>query len=300
MEIGLILAPLIGAAIGYFTNYIAVKMLFRPYTEKRIGKFKVPFTPGIIPKGKPRIARAVANTVGETLLTEEDLKEKLLNQTMKDAIWKKCHSKLEALKESQASLKDFALETGITENPERVVKLGSTAISSKIMGKIYSMDLPKVAAEKIIEAGGQFLQSSFIGSLIGPGVLNQLAGPIEAKVGEIIETQGYQMISGQVEEELENLMNKPMGQLSSELEQFHIDPEKVVMSIYEKVVESGLKDLLEKLNIKQIIVDKIEAMEPKELEALTFAVMKKELNAIINLGALIGFILGCINILFLT
>ena len=37
------------AAIGYGTNYIAIKMLFRPRKEIRIGSCRVPFTPGVIP-----------------------------------------------------------------------------------------------------------------------------------------------------------------------------------------------------------------------------------------------------------
>ena len=36
------------AAIGYGTNYIAIKMLFRPRKEIRIGSCRVPFTPGVI------------------------------------------------------------------------------------------------------------------------------------------------------------------------------------------------------------------------------------------------------------
>ena len=51
-----IAAPLIGALIGYCTNYIAVKMLFRPRHEKYFFGHKVPLTPGAIPKGKTRLA----------------------------------------------------------------------------------------------------------------------------------------------------------------------------------------------------------------------------------------------------
>ena len=46
--------PIIGAIIGYCTNYIAVKMLFYPRNEVKVCGHKVPFTPGAIPKGKPR------------------------------------------------------------------------------------------------------------------------------------------------------------------------------------------------------------------------------------------------------
>ena len=45
-----------------------------------------------------------------------------------------------------------------------------------------------------------------------------------------------------------------------------------------------------------MVEEKINAMPIDELERLIYDVMKKELNAIINLGALIGFILGLLNL----
>ena len=69
-----ILIPcVVGAIIGYITNWLAIKMLFRPYEEKRILGFKVPFTPGLIPKEQKRIAKNVGETVGEHLLSKENL-----------------------------------------------------------------------------------------------------------------------------------------------------------------------------------------------------------------------------------
>lgn len=71
--------PIIGSIIGYFTNYIAVKMLFYPRNEVKICGHKVPFTPGAIPKGKPRLAKTVGTVVANTLLTEEDIKQRVLS-----------------------------------------------------------------------------------------------------------------------------------------------------------------------------------------------------------------------------
>ena len=48
----IILPIIVGGIIGYCTNYIAIKMMFRPHKAVYIGKFKLPFTPGIIPKIK--------------------------------------------------------------------------------------------------------------------------------------------------------------------------------------------------------------------------------------------------------
>jgi uncharacterized membrane protein YheB (UPF0754 family) len=61
----LIAGPVLGAVIGYFTNWLAVKMLFRPYYPKKIGKLTLPFTPGIIPKRKQALAQAVGKVVGK-------------------------------------------------------------------------------------------------------------------------------------------------------------------------------------------------------------------------------------------
>ncbi len=41
---------IIGAIIGSATNFLAIKMIFRPYNALYLGKWKLPFTPGLIPK----------------------------------------------------------------------------------------------------------------------------------------------------------------------------------------------------------------------------------------------------------
>ncbi len=52
MDLQMIAAPVIGGIIGLITNGLAIKMLFRPHKEIYIGKFRLPFTPGLIPKEK--------------------------------------------------------------------------------------------------------------------------------------------------------------------------------------------------------------------------------------------------------
>lgn len=47
-------APLIGGFIGYITNALDIRMLFRPHSPKYVFGIHVPFTPGIIPKEKGR------------------------------------------------------------------------------------------------------------------------------------------------------------------------------------------------------------------------------------------------------
>jgi len=66
-------APITGAIIGYFTNDLAINMLFRPYKGVYIGKYKLPFTPGLIPSSQERLAKRVSDTIMGALLTPEEL-----------------------------------------------------------------------------------------------------------------------------------------------------------------------------------------------------------------------------------
>ncbi|HYT04998.1 MAG TPA: DUF445 family protein [Gemmatimonadales bacterium] len=64
----------VGAVSGGITNAVAVWMLFHPYEAWGIGRLKLQ---GAIPKNKPRLAKSIAKTVGQRLLTEQDLARQL-------------------------------------------------------------------------------------------------------------------------------------------------------------------------------------------------------------------------------
>ena len=79
-----------------------------------------------------------------------------------------------------------------------------------------------------------------------------------------------------------------------------IDKEKInsaISSSYEQAIDKTLDKLFEKIDIVKMIEDKINAMDIDELESLVMKVMKKELDTIVNLGAVIGFLLGIVNML---
>ena len=76
----LLSGPIIGAVIGYFTNMIAVKMLFYPQKEIRLFGRRLPFTPGVIPKGRARLAASVGTVIEKHLLTMEDITRHKENQ----------------------------------------------------------------------------------------------------------------------------------------------------------------------------------------------------------------------------
>ncbi|MGK7940230.1 MAG: DUF445 domain-containing protein [Crocosphaera sp.] len=78
----IIIPPLAGSIIGYFTNDIAINMLFRPYKAVYIGKRRLPFTPGLIPRNQGRLAQKVSDTIMGSLLTPDEL-QKLAKRLLK-------------------------------------------------------------------------------------------------------------------------------------------------------------------------------------------------------------------------
>nr|WP_174762917.1 DUF445 family protein [Anabaena sp. UHCC 0187] len=65
--------PILGGVIGYYTNDIAIKMLFRPYKAIYILGRKLPFTPGLIPSNQERLGQNIANAIMKSLLTPEEM-----------------------------------------------------------------------------------------------------------------------------------------------------------------------------------------------------------------------------------
>ena len=90
MTIQFLMGPVVGGVIGYFTNWLAIKMLFRPHQPKYFMGLHIPFTPGIIPKEKYRIAESVGKAISENLMNQEVLQKTLLS----DEIVQRVHSSL--------------------------------------------------------------------------------------------------------------------------------------------------------------------------------------------------------------
>ena len=81
-----VLPPLLGAIIGYVTNRIAIKMLFRPLEPKRVLGVRVPLTPGVIPRNRFDLARTIGRMVSEQLLSPKALREQLDSPEFRDSL----------------------------------------------------------------------------------------------------------------------------------------------------------------------------------------------------------------------
>ena len=295
MEILKYVIPLAtGGIIGYFTNLLAVKMLFRPLKPIKIGNRTLPFTPGIIPKGKPRLAKALGNAVGTTLLTENDIKNVLLSQSMQDTI--KAYS--DKLIKSELSLKDCAEKTMTPEKYESLKQNICTIITDKIMDSAESADLGRIIAEKGVDTIREKVSGTMLAMFIKDELINNLCTSLGEKVNEYINQNGRDIISPIVSSEAEKFENKSVYEVLTES---GVDTEKLseaFLNVYIRFIESHAEEFIKNFHIAEIVEEKVNQMDVIMLEDLLMSIMKKELNAVVNLGALIGLIIGAINIFF--
>ena len=66
----LLVMVLISGAIGWITNWVAIKMLFRPHKEINFGLFKIQ---GLIPKRRAEIGTGIANIIQNELISVKDV-----------------------------------------------------------------------------------------------------------------------------------------------------------------------------------------------------------------------------------
>ena len=165
--------PLIGALIGWLTNYIAIKMLFHPRNEVKI--FFIPVQ-GVFPKRQKDLARKLGQIVSRELVSVQDLT---------------AHLKEKATSEAILNHIAMRLEEGITARLPRAFPM---------MAMLMSSDM----AEKI---KGFLLQQ--IGSL-NEELIDKLSGQLEEEldVRRIVEERVAAFSSDKLEDILYSIMRR--------------------------------------------------------------------------------------------
>lgn len=289
----IVAGPVLGAVIGYLTNWLAVKMLFRPYNAKKIGKFTLPFTPGIIPKRKDALAKAVGKAVGEQLLTPDDMAAALCSEETKQKLCDIAVEKWNAL--GGKSVKEAAGELLTAEQAQKAQEGTANLLSDKIYAAVCKMGLGDIVAQEGARVVNEKKNSlGMLSMFLSDDLIYFLTGKLGKGVDNFLEEKGKGLIEGAVNSEVGKAAELPLEKLTS-----HIDEDtvrRVAGKIYEGAVKEGVEALSKSVDVSAIVEKKIADMDMKELEKLVLSVMKKELNAIVNLGALIGFVLGIIMI----
>lgn len=126
----IVISVTIAAFVGGVTNHFAIKMLFHPRSPVMIGKWRIPFTPGLIPKRREDIAESLGNVVSDYLVTAEGLQDMVMRPEFRLQAEKKLGELLNRWVSSGLTVKEAALRIWSEEEWEAVKGRSATALTA--------------------------------------------------------------------------------------------------------------------------------------------------------------------------
>ena len=182
----LLVMVLISGAIGWITNWVAIKMLFRPHREINFGLFKIQ---GLIPKRKAEIGTGIANIIQNELISVKDVISnidrdefsKRLNRLIDDVLDKNLKKKVKekfpllqifftdkVAKDIGNTIKDIVME-----NQEKIFEIFSNYAEENIdfeiiiSDKISNFSLDKLEEIITLLAKRELKHIEVIGAILG-------------------------------------------------------------------------------------------------------------------------------------
>ena len=182
----LLVMILISGAIGWITNWVAIKMLFRPHREINFVLFKIQ---GLIPKRKAEIGSGIANIIQNELISVKDVisnidreefskrLNKLIDEVLNKNLKKKVKEKFPFLQVffTDKVAKDIgnAIKSIIIENQEKIFEIFSNYAEENIdfeiiiSDKISNFSLDKLEEIITLLAKKELKHIEVIGAVLG-------------------------------------------------------------------------------------------------------------------------------------
>ncbi|PFL35596.1 DUF445 domain-containing protein [Bacillus thuringiensis] len=215
----------LGAIIGGYTNHLAIKMLFRPHRPIYIGKFQVPFTPGLIPKRRDELAVQLGKMVVEHLLTPEGIGKKLTNEEFQKGLIHWAQVEVDKVITNEQSLRHMLEKWNVAHVEEEATRKIEHVITEKIhafLAEYYTYTweqvLPHSVNEKvenaipnvsafILERGISFFESEE-----GKGRLSKMIDDFFASRGTLLNLVGMFLGNVSVVDRVQPEVIKFLGQ----------------------------------------------------------------------------------------
>jgi uncharacterized membrane protein YheB (UPF0754 family) len=292
----IIVPPIIGGLIGLLTNGIAIKMMFRPLKPVYIGKFRLPFTPGIIPKERERIAKAVGRVVGSDILDNDTIKKAMLSDNVHNKLNDKIEEFIEEYKSAEYSISEYLEEGGYLEKIDGIETKLSADISEFVRKKLVEADIGTVIVESAFTEISSKLNPMVMA--IAGNAINSAKAPLAQKVNDLANEKAGDMVNEYINTEYKNILQRSVGETITVIDEKFPELKKKIWDIYSSFINKKLGGMLSAFNVAEVIEQKINELDIARVEELIMSIIKKELNAIIYLGGLLGLLMGIANIFF--
>lgn len=262
------LMMVIGAIIGGFTNSLAIKMLFRPYRAIYIGKFRLPFTPGLIPKRREELAKQLGRMVVEHLLTPESIKRKFADENFKKDMVSWVQAESEKVFSSRKTIAEIAqrfnfnVEERAYSKVDKYIEIRYETVLQKVRHKSIQSVLPAEILQKLNQKAEEL--SPFI---------------IEKAIDFFESAEGRERLRKMIDDFLDT-----RGTLGNMVQMF-LGNESLVTKVQPELIKflrnPGTEELLTNLIYKEW--DKVKAWEIEKVESgigkeKVIALLKQQAN----------------------
>lgn len=186
-----IMPPLVGGIIGLFTNWLAIKMLFKPLKPIYIGRFRLPFTPGILPQERDKLTESVGSIVSTELLNTEVFTSRVNQPALRGKIEDGLYSVLDnflsgtisdlsgRLSADNAAQSQPRSPAGPAHESGNVSEVGKASVEQSLAGLFQSPEFLNAAKSALFS-----LTSVPLGSLVTREQVGNLARAAAEKCGE--------------------------------------------------------------------------------------------------------------------
>lgn len=294
MDLSFFIGPLLGGIIGLITNGIAIRMLFRPLNAIKVFGLTLPFTPGLIPKEKPRIAKSLGDVVANNLLNEDVIKNGLLSPEMDDKITIAVNGLIAKKSTSDETLRELFYSFSGAERGALII----TDVTKKVVGFSYERMVKMELGPLLSEIAVTEIVSNLQGSMFAMLINENLISSAKVKMAEIIERmvveKGESILDNIFEKESTNLLDKRLCDLYLEYEDRIPEFVAWVISTYHQLIDKNIGVLIHALDLSKLVEDQINGYDVLTFEKMLLEIMRKELNAIVWLGGLLGCIMGLV------
>ncbi len=287
--------------IGGTTNFLAIRMLFRPHRQWRLLGMRVPLTPGMIPARQAELADSVAETVSGHLIPPEELVNALDTDQFQAVVRRTIETNLS--ENLEAPVGDTISKFG--GDWDRIVAIACDNLQANLIA-VAETDEVRRALEAMARRQSVRLADH---------LAEKLPPPIFSPIRSIFEKRFEPIIRQAVAAALHDCIKSPatiatmIEEVRPRIEENIRDarpseyvPERATARIAEtatrRVMEFIRRDaeqLIANLDIRSVVANRIRSFPSEKIEKLTVECARRELTAITLFGFFLGALVGLLN-----
>ena len=284
--VSVLLPPLIGGVIGYITNDLAIKMLFRPYKAVYIGAWRVPFTPGIVPKRLKDLAVLLGREVEARFFNADDLEILFKSDGFSDAV---AGSVTELLYSRKTTLCLELEKLEADGDCSAALDRAKAELGGRILAALLDFDFAPVIRAALDGAGGKMPGGA-------KNAASALAEPLSDGIKAYLKKQGAQAVAPLLDGLLVDFADRPVRDIALSLFPDRETVQRIIKGAYQRFMAVYVRPVVESIDVGGMITEKLRRMEPEAVETLILSVVKREFRYVVWLGGLLGARIGTVNI----